>query len=175
MAEQATDCAARLARTKSGYETDDLLSQYLSLHFGPMEAAFAEFAAETGILASALDFPKKCGLLVNAWQAKTGSASGRALDLGCAVGGSTFELAKTYGAVIGIDLSQRFIDAAADMAASKQIKYQLKVEGELTERLVARLDPDVDTSRVQFMQVGWLQGRALLPAMAAWAAISPRR
>lgn len=60
--------------------------RYLSLHFGPLEVAFADFLAETGILADGLDFPKKCGDLVMSWAAKRGAATGRALDLGCAVG-----------------------------------------------------------------------------------------
>lgn len=62
------------------------LCRYLSLHFGPLEVAFANFLAETGILADGLDFPKKCGDLVMSWAAKQGAATGRALDLGCAVG-----------------------------------------------------------------------------------------
>jgi hypothetical protein len=60
--------------------------RYLSLHFGPLEIAFADFLAEIGILADGLDFPKKCGDLVMSWAQKQGAATGRALDLGCAVG-----------------------------------------------------------------------------------------
>lgn len=60
--------------------------RYLSLHFGPLEIAFADFLAEIGILADGLDFPKKCGDLVVSWAQKQGAATGRALDLGCAVG-----------------------------------------------------------------------------------------
>lgn len=152
MTEDAKTSAAKLAWAKAGYETDALLSQYLSLHFGPVEIAFAELLEETGLLASALDFPKKCGLLVNSWQAKQGSANGRALDLGCAVGRSTFEMARAYEAVVGIDLSQRFIDAADHMKQHGSIDYALKVEGDLTERAVARVDPDIDVGRVTFQQ-----------------------
>ncbi len=36
----------------------------------------------------------------------------RALDLGCAVGGSTFALARAYGEVHGLELSDAFVDAA---------------------------------------------------------------
>jgi len=60
--------------------------RYLSLHFGPLEIAFADFLAEIGILADGLDFPKKCGDLVMSWAQRQGAATGRALDLGCAVG-----------------------------------------------------------------------------------------
>lgn len=143
---------AKLAATKSSYETDFLMSQYLSLHFGPLEIAFADFLAEIGILADGLDFPKKCGDLVMSWAAKQGAATGRALDLGCAVGRSTFELARAYGEVIGIDLSQTFIDMANKMKDDGQVGYELKVEGEITQQLVAQLDSSIDVARVTFQQ-----------------------
>lgn len=63
-----------------------LKHRYLSLHFGPFEVAFADFLAETGLLADSLDFPKKCGDLVMHWARKQGAATARAIDLGCAVG-----------------------------------------------------------------------------------------
>lgn len=167
MAETQASESAKLAFAKAGYETDALLSQYLSLHFGPLEIAFADFSNESGILASGLDFPKKCGEFVNDWQAKTGATAGRALDLGCAVGRSTFEMARVYGEVIGIDLSQRFIDAANEMKDAKQIPYQLRVEGDITEPAVARLEDDIDTSRVQFMQVR--AAVAVMPVSWRWS------
>lgn len=80
-------------------------------HFGPVEKALAEFAEETGILAAAADFPKKCGDLVLNWAGKAGAPFNRALDLGCAVGRSTFEMAREFKEVIGIDISQTFIDS----------------------------------------------------------------
>lgn len=81
-------------------------------HYGPVDKALAEFAAETGILAAAVDFPKKCGDLLLASAAKAGAPTGRALDLGCAVGRSTFEIAREFSEVVGIDISQTFIDGA---------------------------------------------------------------
>ena len=35
-----------------------------------------------------------------------------ALDLGCAVGGAAFELARSFSHVLGIDFSHKFIEAA---------------------------------------------------------------
>jgi hypothetical protein len=51
--------------------------QYLSLHFGPLEVAFADYLAEIGILADGMDFPKKCGDMVTGWAAKTGIPTSR--------------------------------------------------------------------------------------------------
>ena len=38
--------------------------------------------------------------------------NGRALDVGCSVGGGTFELATTFDEAVGFDFSQAFVDAA---------------------------------------------------------------
>ena len=153
MAEDRDSDQTRLEATKSSYETDSLLCQYLSLHFGPLEIAFADFMAEQGILADGLDFPRKCGDLVNSWGSKSGFDFSRALDIGCAVGRSTFELARCFKEVIGIDISQRFIDAADQMKRDKAIEYELKVEGDICEKAVARIDESIDTARTTFLQV----------------------
>lgn len=130
--------------------------QYLSLHFGPLEIAFADFLAETGILADGLDFPKKCGDLVLKWAANKNLSRGRALDLGCAVGRSSFEIAREFQQVVAIDLSQTFIDMANKMKEQKEIKYALRVEGDISETAVARIDESIDTSRCTFLQVSKL-------------------
>jgi len=142
-----------LAATKSSYETDALMSQYLSLHFGPLEIAFADFLAEIGILAEGLDFPKKCGELVLRWAAEQGTSCTKALDLGCAVGRSSFEMARTFQQVIGIDLSQTFIDMANKMKQEGRVEYRLKVEGDITQEAVAAIDSAIDASRCTFLQV----------------------
>jgi len=90
---------------------------------------------------------------VNRWAEKLGlPAGGRALDLGCAVGGSSFEMAKRFAEVVGIDLSHTFVAKAAEMAAAGAIAYRLKVEGDLTEELTATVEPGVDASRLRFLQ-----------------------
>lgn len=39
----------------------------------------------------------------------------RALDVGCAVGGATFELSKYFDSVVGIDFSHAFVDTANEL------------------------------------------------------------
>ena len=57
------------------------------------------------------NFPANCAQkCIDA--AKTENIKGRALDLGCAVGRSTIELAKYFDQVVGLDYSQAFVDAA---------------------------------------------------------------
>jgi len=43
--------------------------------------------------------------------------------------------------------------AANNVKAERQTTYDLKVEGDITERVTARLDPAIDTSRCTFLQV----------------------
>jgi len=75
----------------------------------------------------------------------------RALDLGCAVGRSTFELARHCVSTIGIDYSKRFIEAAEAIRTQGEIAYSRADEGALTTRLVARRPAEVgQPERVSF-------------------------
>lgn len=126
------------------YESDALLGQYLLLHYGRQEEVMPY---EYGPL-KALHFPLRCaqelvragGVIENA----------RALDLGCAVGRSTFELARYTQEVVGIDFSHQFIKAASQLQKDGTLAYTRIDEGELGTPLVALVAPEIDRSRVQF-------------------------
>ncbi len=64
----------------------------------------------------------------------------RALDIGCAVGRSTFELAQEYDEVIGIDYSSAFVQKCEDLRANGKSEYSMVVEGDLVERKMATVD-----------------------------------
>ncbi|HMP75341.1 MAG TPA: putative 4-mercaptohistidine N1-methyltransferase [Kiritimatiellia bacterium] len=141
------------------YESDAALAQYLWLHYGDAQARVpAPFRA-------ALGFPARCARLASrsgadgaapSSRAKTGMEGGtplpplRALDIGCAVGRSTFELARDCAEVIGIDFSARFIAAAQTLQRGESIPYAIPDQGDLTHALVARAPADVDRARVRF-------------------------
>lgn len=77
------------------------------------------------------NFPRTCAdIVLNAMQERPAR---RALDVGCAIGRSTFELAKGFEEVTGIDFSARFIQHAQRMAHNGKLRYLLPVEGELAE------------------------------------------
>ena len=65
----------------------------------------------------------------------------RALDLGCAVGRSSFELARYCTEVIGIDASQSFIRAALEIRRHGHIHFDRIEEGVLTSRCAATVPP----------------------------------
>jgi putative 4-mercaptohistidine N1-methyltranferase len=75
------------------------------------------------------------------------------MDLGCAVGRSTFELARTCPEVIGIDLSRCFIQAAQAIRQSGTAEVVRVEEGMLTSRVHRPLPAEIDRQRCRF-QVG---------------------
>jgi putative 4-mercaptohistidine N1-methyltranferase len=60
-----------------------------------------------------------------------GKATGKALDLGSACGRSSFELAKAFDQVEGVDFSANFIRLGVEMAEQGAIRYALAEEGDL--------------------------------------------
>lgn len=98
------------------YETDELLNQYLNFHYG--ETTFG-----------VVNYPQACAELCIGHMAQRSTRL--AVDLGCAVGRSSFELTRIFDRVIGIDLSMRFIHAAKQLQEGRTIEAWLPDEGEL--------------------------------------------
>ncbi len=74
----------------------------------------------------------------------------RALDVGCATGRSSFELARHCNAVVGVDFSESFVAAATRLRDAGFHDYERTEEGELFTPLVARVPEDIDRERVRF-------------------------
>ena len=128
------------------YESDDLLQQYLTFHYAtPAE----QFPYDSGPI-EALDFAKRCAL--EGFDFEPMRSDTRILDLGCAVGRSTFELARFSGEVIGIDYSHSFIDAANRIKENGVHEFFRQDEGNQRTRLDLSVDSEIDRSRVSFEQ-----------------------
>lgn len=126
------------------YESDELLQQYLIFHYAqPAEQFPYGFGG-----ADALDFPKRC--VSEGVDAALVPSSARALDLGCSVGRSSFELARYCSEVIGIDYSQSFIDAANRMKTEGLLPAWRLDEGSATTLLDLKVDETIDPNRVHF-------------------------
>jgi putative 4-mercaptohistidine N1-methyltranferase len=78
------------------------------------------------------------------------TGGGRALDLGCAVGRASFELARRCDEVVGIDLSRSFISAAQRLQREGEMAYERVDEGELRTELLARVPAEIERGRVSF-------------------------
>jgi putative 4-mercaptohistidine N1-methyltranferase len=124
------------------YESDFLVDQYLLFHYGTAEDQLPYSFGPR----DALFYPTRC---VNDFLPAIGSVQ-RALDLGCAVGRSTFELSRWAGEVVGIDLSHRFIAAANRVRATGQIEIKRPEEGEVITRLIRELPHDLNRERCRF-------------------------
>ncbi len=127
----------------SAYETDAMVSQYAEFHYGDPALGVPNFPRAIAQLA--LDAHRRHG---------NGSA-GRALDLGCATGRASFELARVFDRVVGIDFSARFIQVGTRMAQTGAIRYTMPEEGELVSYHERRLDSlglAETAARVEFWQ-----------------------
>jgi len=110
------------------YETDSAVSQYLEFHYGDR------------VYFGVPNFPQKCAELCVEVCKANGVKLGRALDLGCSVGRSTFELAKLgFQEVIGIDLSARFFQMAFKFRELQKLHYKMPIEGDIQEDRVIDL------------------------------------
>jgi putative 4-mercaptohistidine N1-methyltranferase len=127
---------------KNIYESDLLVDQYLLFHYGTAEDQLPYPAGPS----DALFYPVRC---VSEFLPAIGVVES-ALDLGCAVGRSTFELSRWAEQVVGVDLSQRFIAAANSVRETGRIEIRRLEEGELTTRVSRQLPIDLRRERCRF-------------------------
>lgn len=124
----------------SHYETDKMLSEYAEFHYGDTYFDVPNFPTALAKIAIA---------------AMGNKPAHKALDLGCASGRSTFELARHFDQVTGIDFSARFIGQGVQLAQRGILRYTLTDEGELVsykERTLANLELDSVKNKVEFYQ-----------------------
>ena len=126
------------------YESDAAVEQYLLFHYGAPEQ-ICPLLPEARV---ACGFPARCVSESLRHIELRGHA--RALDLGCAVGRSSFELARHFDAVTGIDFSARFIAAAMRMRSERATTVRVAGESAATEEMRLELDADLRTDHVHF-------------------------
>ena len=122
------------------YETDELISQYCEFHYGNENFGVKNFCVNSVELLNPY--------LKNIKTSK-------ALDLGCSVGRASFELAKTFDEVLGIDFSANFINVGVKLKNYDSLIYKIKKEGELfEEKSVSLKDLGLEQikNKVSFMQ-----------------------
>ena len=128
------------------YETERALSEYLLFHYG----SAAQTMPWSFGPATALSYPARC--VSECLDTARLPAQARGLDLGCAVGRSTFELARHCSEVIGIDYSHRFIEVARHLQQQGTTSYAYIEEGLLTTPATAKVPAEIDRLRVLFEQ-----------------------
>mmetsp|Transcript_15957 Transcript_15957/g.34611 ORF Transcript_15957/g.34611 Transcript_15957/m.34611 type:complete len:342 (-) Transcript_15957:239-1264(-) len=125
------------------YESSRAVQEYLCFHF------LRDLIPFDCAPKNALDFPKRCADLC---KKHSGKQTRMALDLGCAVGASAFELSKHYNEVVGLDFSHAFIDAAKMMQKEKKTTISIQQEGEIFADKVVTLPSGVNPQRITFTQ-----------------------
>lgn len=145
MANQVRSTAASGSQV---YESKRAVDEYLLFHYGQP----SDLMPHSLPLDFAQNFSERSHDLVVRIAEQHRVATTRVLDVGCAVGGLSFELAKTFPSVVGVDFSQHFVDAANHMKSDGSHDYDIMVQGELFERRTATVSRDVDRSRVSFYQ-----------------------
>lgn len=125
--------------TLNPYETDTMVSQYLDFQYGPRYFGVDNYAES--LVKLALNYT---------------TSHAEALDIGCATGRASFELARHFERVTGMDYSARFIDVALQLTSGEDFRYVVPQEGDLVEYRQVRLkdfgfDGDL-AQRIQFVQ-----------------------
>jgi putative 4-mercaptohistidine N1-methyltranferase len=129
-----------LTMPEAMYETDSAVSQYCEAHYGKTYFNVPNFPAQCA--AACFQYARK-------------RPRRKALDLGCAVGRASFELAKEFDFVTGIDFSARFIRVALQLKEKGNVHYELVEEGEIVSYHEARLSDlglERVADRVEFFQ-----------------------
>jgi len=107
------------------YETDELVSQYCDFQYGDEYFGVQNFAIACA--QKAIKYTQDI---------KQGSA----LDLGCATGRASFELAKSFDKVYGIDYSARFVQVGVELQKNNTVGYYQNGEGGLKVRKEVHLE-----------------------------------
>lgn len=128
------------------YETDKLLAEYLLFHYGSEHEILPPERSWPAGMRDALHFPQR-----TVAHFATGMVA-RGLDLGCAVGRSSFEMARACREVTGLDFSHAFIRAAEALRRGETLAYERLEEGSVRTRLAARRPDGVTDEHVRFLQ-----------------------
>jgi len=107
------------------YEHDELVNQYADFQYGESYFGVENFAHKIAELA--IEYSKN-------------TPQHRVLELGCATGRCSFELANVFEEVTGIDFSARFIQVAVQMQKQGVVKFEQKVEGEISNSVSKKVE-----------------------------------
>lgn len=138
------------------YECERAVHEYLQFHYAA-ESEMLPYEAKQvpGLPTSALNFTKRLAEECRAGISPGTKAGTKALDLGCAVGGASFELLRDFDYVKGIDYSHAFIAACNTLKADGAHPYNFTVQADVSQNSVAVVPEGISSSdriRVNFEQ-----------------------
>ncbi len=124
------------------YETRRLVEEYLLFHYGSAE----DVLGWAGGPVDATGFPERVARYVG------DEPVDRALDVGCAVGRSSYVLSETAAEVIGIDFSQAFIDAAEALKSDGEEEISRLIEGNVRDQVSIKRPERGNPDRITYLQ-----------------------
>jgi len=134
-----------MSHSNNTYETEKLVNEYLLFHYGSNNDILPwDFGPR-----DALDFPAR---IVAHFSKLHDLNHSRALDIGCAVGRSSYELSSDYSEVIGIDYSHAFIKAAQSIGQEKATRIPRHLEAHLSDEITVKLPSSAQPKKVHFEQ-----------------------
>ncbi len=128
------------------YENQTILAEYLLFHYGSAEEILPPSVSWPAGMEEALDFA------VRTPKRFSNEKALRGLDLGCAVGRSTYEMSRSCAKVVGMDFSHAFVNAAEQLGRGRKVPYLRKDEGFSGTSLEAALPEGVSPENVSFFQ-----------------------
>lgn len=126
------------------YETERIADQYLLFHYGEEEEVLPfPFGPK-----NSLHFPLRC--VSECVDFDKLPANAKALELGCSVGRSSFELSRYCESVLAIDNSQLFISLAKRLQQGEIIEYTRREEASATTQHKAHMPSSAIPERIEF-------------------------
>lgn len=125
------------------YETDSSLHMYFGLHYpksGTIVENVPSMIPHDDAPIHGLNFQQRVAqLLCRLMKSQDEHPQYRnALDIGCAVGGASFELAKYFDHVDGFDYSSSFIQAAKRMQTQPEmVRFRIPIEADIYQEVKA--------------------------------------
>lgn len=134
----------RVKKSSSKYDDKKVMDQYMLFHFGETALSIPKG------MEHAAHFPQRTARLLINKAVELGVGVDKVLDVGCAVGGASFTLAKHFRNVLGVDISAQFIDAANAIKTGQNISYSVVTEGELCEEHFVSAEAFRSSSAIEF-------------------------
>ena len=124
------------------YETERLVDEYLLFHYGTEQ----DILGWSGGPADAVGFPDRVARHIGEEQV------GRALDIGAAVGRSSYVLSEYAQEVVGIDFSHAFIQAAEALKADGVRSISRLIEGNIRDQVTISRPESGFPERIHYQQ-----------------------
>lgn len=128
------------------YESSKLLAEYLLFHYGQR----SDLIGPEGQFLPDEVFGFPAQLVGRLAEGVDGFGGARALDIGCAVGASSFRLSENFDSVLGVDFSASFIGAAEVLRTAGRIEAEVIEEGRRTTPFVAKRPAGSRAERISF-------------------------